>query len=401
MTGPIRRKWRALRRTAGDQLRRLGGALIGRPMTAALVALIPVVLGAILAIWPKEIQDATQAAVLGPRGPLHFWVTVFWLVVIGWTWLLYLRLRSDDQKESSRLRDLTSAIHRVPNYAVVENYADYFDAITAKLSAVATSEDPVQLAGGIRAAMVIVAGLARDFRRGGSHVHYGANVMLHTRPRPALFVRCFDDEILNALRFFDRSQSDPCALSAILFLPSPLLYAGGSADERRTVPVIALPVPHTARDTQGHVLALPGAPWALLTGTASVYEDARLMPDHCLDFAAPIRTEITAYFSEQGAGREIRSLASFRIGDELEPVGVLNIDCAETHLLGSTPEYYPTFFALMTPVLRLLVEPVTRYAALTLGHTAGSQSAVLSNAPAPLVAPAAAPPTPAQPTSGS
>jgi hypothetical protein len=134
---------------------------------------------------------------------------------------------------------------------------------------------------------------------------------------------------------------------------------------KRSVPLISLPVPSAPQTTAGHRLALPGAPWALLTGTQSLEEDTRRMASECEDFAKPLITEIEAYFGEDGDGRDVRSFVCYRIGDEITPVGVLNIDSDHTDVLGPEPGYYASFYALVTPLLRLLRKPIMQYAELS------------------------------------
>lgn len=56
---------------------------------------------------------------------------------------------------------------------------------------------------------------------------------------------------------------------------------------------------------------------------------------------------------------------SIRIGNKSAPVGVLNIDSDEEHLLGENPEYYGTLQALITPFLKELVGPLQMYSELS------------------------------------
>jgi hypothetical protein len=341
--------------------------LIRRPVTAGIIALGPVILGLALGVWPDEVAHDTQRFLVGPRGAVDWWVTAFWVGFLIWTWVLFLRLGSDDARDSQRFRELTSAIYRAPNAGIFKKYEAYYDE-AASLLASATSAGNAQgdrarnLEFGIQAVLVLLAGLAREFTSAPAGTIYGANVMLIAAP-DAKLADAFPESILSKMRFFDRATMKERSLRAVLYLAETLLMSDASSG-RRVVPVIALPVPKSLTDGQGHKLALPGAPWALLSGKVSIYEDARLMPRDCGDFTKRVRDQIEAYFAPGGDGGAIRSLLSIRIGTELEPVGVLNIDCSETYLLGQEPEYYPTFYALLTPIVRLLVAPVREYAAL-------------------------------------
>jgi hypothetical protein len=338
--------------------------VIGRPVVAALIAIGAVAIGGVLAVWPSEIRDATLRLFTSHRGPIHGLVTFFWIAVAVWAFLLWVRMGADDSKQNNYFTTLTEAVYRAPNYDVVRGYRETFTAIAHYVEVIPKTETAAEIADRIRATLSVVSGMARAFRGVGTDVRYGANIMLVVRPISSLN-NCFAPDILEALRFIDQSRSNLCALSGILYLPADLLYQGISKDDQGRIPLIALPVPQSARDAKGNILALPGAPWAFLRGSASIYEDASKMADSCADFEAPIRSQVAEYFSPTGDGRMIGSLVSFRMGDEHEPIGVLNIDSSEANLLGRVPEYYETFYALMAPVLRLLAEPVKRYSSLT------------------------------------
>jgi hypothetical protein len=338
--------------------------MIARPVIAFFIAFVGVAIGGVLAVWPAEIRDATQYAFPPHFGDPKLSIDAFWLVVAGWGFLLYMRMKADDRKETDRLAELTAAIYRAPNYAIVTGYRETFSNLSSYLSHVPATESASDLADRIASSLVVIAGLARNFRGASEEVRYGANIMLVVQPKKELH-DCFEADVLKALRFFDRENASLCALRAILYLPAELLFDGPADTEHGRIPLIALPVPHSARDAKGGSLALPGAPWALLLGKASIYEDASRMSESCGDLAGSIRREVAEYFSPIGDGKMIGSLVSFRIGDEHNPVGILNIDCSDKDLLGAVPDYYQTFYALMAPILQLLAGPVDRYAALT------------------------------------
>jgi hypothetical protein len=334
-----------------------------RPVVAAILSFGGLAFGAVLSVWPKEIADATRFAVLGPvRGSLHLWVLSFWLAVGLWTLILYYRLRGDDEAQTVRFRHLTAAIHRAPNYGVFTDYIDYYDlaadaVASTHLPGAPTDERIERLSVGIGLVLELTAGLAATFTRAPQSRAYGANIMLVAKPP-------LDGSLVSALRFFDKENQDPNALRAVLYLPQALLLSDVGGRPDRTIPLIALPVPKSARDSRGHQIALPGAPEALLTGKASAQLDTLEMASSCGDFPAFVIDELREYFAPGGAGQGIRSFVSFRIGSEKAPVGVLNIDSEAPFVLGDELEYYPTFYALMSPLLRLLVKPVSEYGAL-------------------------------------
>jgi hypothetical protein len=76
------------------------------------------------------------------------------------------------------------------------------------------------------------------------------------------------------------------------------------------------------------------------------------------------RDQIREYFSDKGPGRHIKSFASFRLGTGLNPIGILNIDSSEPGVLGYTQDYYPTFHALLAPIMAALALNVQAYAQL-------------------------------------
>lgn len=365
-------------------VRAISGAhasILGRPTVAWILAFGPVVLGAILSIWPAEIRDGTKLLLRLELRDSGGWVLAFWGVALVWAYLLYRRLNVDHQTEDGRLAEVLRAVHRVPNYQVIVSYPDYFqqaaDAIAKTAAAGGTTEETLTaIEAGIQAVLTLIAGMTAEFARASDDTSYGANIMLVARPGQA--GTPFDDQLMDGLRFYDRAGGNPSSLLAILYLPQALLLGHMADRPKRTIPLISLPVPHTPKTAAGARLALPGAPWALLTGTQSMEEDTRDMATECADFAKPIISEIDRDFGEGGGGRDVRSFVSYRIGDEIAPVGVLNIDSNHTFVLGPEPEYYASFYALVTPLLRLLRKPVTQYAQLSSsqGHFLSRSAAI-------------------------
>lgn len=359
-------------RAADVQQRSDDGTVMGRPFIAWILAFGSVSIGAVLSLWPLEIREATKRFIFGPRGVLEVWVLLFWLASGFWSYVLYRRLKSDLQTEDERVADVLRAIHRAPNYEVVKNYPEYFsraaDAISLTAEATGSPEEKLRaLETGLQVVLTLVAGMTQEFARASDETSYGANIMLVARPDP-LIPTGFDPRLLDKLRFYDREGGNAASLFAVLYLPQTLLLRNAKDRPVRDIPLISLPVPHSTNNTMGNRLALPGAPWALLTGKQSVEEDTRRMASECTDFAKPIISEIDHYFSEAGDGRHVRSFVSYRIGDEERPIGVLNIDCNRTNVLGPEPEYHPTFYALITPLVRLLRKSVSQYGQLSVAN---------------------------------
>lgn len=321
-------------------------SLLTRPTVAWILAFGSVAIGAALSIWPEEIRDTTMGLFQATATTLEPWTTLFWTGTSFWAYLLYRRLKADHQTEDNRLAEVLRAVHRVPNYQVVLSYPDYYqraaDAIARTAEAGGTTEEMLAaIETGIQAVLALVAEMAAEFARASNDISYGANIMLVARPGQA--GSPFDNRLIEGLRFYDRAGGNPSSLLAILYLPQALLLGHTPDRPTRAIPLISLPVPSNPRTPAGDRLALPGAPWALLTGTQSMEEDTRNMAGECADFAKPIIAEIERYFGDGGDGRDVRSFVSYRIGDELTPVGVLNIDSNNTHVLGREPEYYASF----------------------------------------------------------
>lgn len=123
-------------------------------------------------------------------------------------------------------------------------------------------------------------------------------------------------------------------------------------------------MPNKEFDRFNHRRTLPGAPTALAgEDPASVQEDTARMADQCRHLG-PVADEVGEYFGASGEGKDIKSIASFRIGPREEPVGVLNIDSSETNVLGPDDQFYLTFRALIAPTLEMLAPVVKEYALL-------------------------------------
>lgn len=210
----------------------------------------------------------------------------------------------------------------------------------------------------IQAVLEALVELAKGFAlKGDAGASFRGNVMLMEECRPDERPP-FSQPLLDRVKFFDRAQFAENKLLGLLYIPSELAFPyhlDGS-------PIHELVLPVPPKERVGDIRrALPGAPWAFLTGEMSVYEDARLIAAQWLDLDAVARGEIQAHFAEGGAGGHVRSFASFRIGNTGSEVGVLNLDCDRTNILGTEPLYYATFHALIGPFLRLLEAPVAEY----------------------------------------
>ncbi|GAB4398579.1 MAG: hypothetical protein OHK0053_17510 [Microscillaceae bacterium] len=180
---------------------------------------------------------------------------------------------------------------------------------------------------------------------------YGANIMLLVNAKDPLASKILA-RYPGQFMFFDRASL--ANLLGILYSPEALKYA----DEAAPVsPSIALPI-HKIMPSENTGRVLPGAPFAAVYGDSILRDVAELRQKT----EGKLKNEMEAYFSGQGLGAHIRSLASFRIGTASQPIGVLNIDCNQTDLLGHSPDLYPTFITNLDPILRKIAGMVEQFA---------------------------------------
>jgi hypothetical protein len=335
----------------------------------------------------------------------HVRTLVFCILLLVIATLLWKRLKADDRKQDERTLGVLRALYRVPNISVVRQYAeDYWPGFLRvlqenwpddELSATERKEATARM---IRDALAIIIAMTQQFAR-GEDARYGANVMLaiardDSEPEP------FPKKFVENLRFHSHGALND--LAGLLYLPDELVVANLPGKEDRTIARIVLPIPYEEKDSRGRRLVIPGAPAAVLRGGGpSVHEDTRMIATECADFAAPIRDEIAEYFSENGEGRHVLSFASLRLGNDLEPIGVLNIDSDRTHVLGQEDEFYVSFYALIRPMIDHLADAVTEYAALLGPEIANmSEEGRASASPGPLVSASEMDPAGPQPGSG-
>lgn len=352
--------------------------IISRTVSGWGVAVGGFILGGVISVFGNEIRFATKLFILGHaevqrldshgvsraitmlRGDLDAGVLVFWLIMAAWIVVLGLRLSAEDKQETNRVMQLLRAIHRTPNLNVLRQYPAYYfstayGALVRPPKTAAPEERAKALAECIQAALLVVGEMAKEFARADT-ARYGANVMLLIDPED------FPDALLPTLRFHEPGNLK--VLKFIAHLPRELCAQHVGEGGNVQTPLISLPVPRNEFDRFNNRLPLPGAPTAVMSnGGGSVEEDTHSMAAQCRHLG-PVSNEVAEYFSEKGDGRDIKSLASFRIGPKDAPVGVLNIDSSEPNVLGREQEFYITFHALLSPMLELLRPVVLEFAQL-------------------------------------
>lgn len=387
------------------------------PGMGAIIVAVPVLVGVVVSLDAQQIASASGRFFRARwSGAPYLPAILVWTVSSGWLVLLYLRVVTEDFERRNEIEDLKRyqhdeiealqiqmnrqmqmqadhfqrAIFRAPNVDVVLRYPTLYrkaagtdglqvsrlmvEKIAAGDMALARSaqlalEDP------IRKVLLGIALMAKRFGRRPDEALYGCNVML---------LESVDDEPHFAFRsllhrpllFSDRRLGDYGGFRAVLYTTNALTVdtsrdpdaSDGTTALAYERQEIALPVPKPA-SPEYVPLILPGAPLVLEQGGGKVYPDTQVLVRQCESFSRRVRTEVEGYFAsgdpaamtQPGRGARIRSFASFRIGSDADPIGVINIDCDHTDLLGEAEEYSATFLALMTPWLVLLSRPVMTY----------------------------------------
>lgn len=379
-SGQIKAKLSMLARNTRCVLRHLFGFnhqderfvdLLSSPVFAAAIAVLALSLGTLVSVFGGDMRNAMQLATQvrlfqqSTYLPLHLTTLIFWLNLLLWTRLLYLRLLVEHTLRDARIRKLDShvielrgAIFRAYNPAVINAYKDQFEQTLAGMrEAVILSqggnpdtrgqiaEAQVQVI--LRAILTLVAEFSFS-----KAAEFEVNVMMFAEQS----LDGFPETLRKALVFFDEGR-DITKLQGLLYTTRELMYHG---TPEPWIPAISLPVPH-AEEANGVKLVLPGAPHAFITGAMNVYEDTRNLHRDYPDLDAAVRRDMRVYFAEGGLGAGVRSFASLRIGSEPR-LGVLNISRTRENVLGPERQYYTTLHALVTPYLYLLEEVLRDYA---------------------------------------
>lgn len=327
-----------------------------RPAYPSVAALAFFLLAAAVAVFPIELHDATRSLLadwiaLHPALP-ELWLVGFWSLFAALAVTVVLRLRAEGWENTERVRKVLQTVHLSPNPTIFANYPRlYREAEAAERGADAALE-------AIHAVLNAIIELTRYFSRtpGGS---IRARVFLIARPGEEASA-AYPPELVERLRFFDRSRLRLDSLGALLYLPAELSVGPKEKGKHGEI-VLALPVPRRAETPHGHRLALPGPPHVLLSGEPCVCENTRiLLGAWCEDLEKAVRDELERYYGMGGEGRDTRSFISMRLGGDDDPTGVLNLECDQPDILGPEPSYYVTYFALVTPLVRLLIDPLAR-----------------------------------------
>jgi len=293
--------------------------------------------------------------------PIDWQVLMFWSLLSLWFYVFVNYLKGMDRLTTERMLQIIRAVHKVPNIGFVKDYPAYFDEIRKELTNIDFEMEDKEmlkrlLARHIQTALRKIIDMTTEYSR-NNKADLGANIMLIFGNRDQKAFKHASEHIM----FY--SSGDINQLAGVLLL-IPELSIATVKNSRRTVPAIALPIPRDAM-RKNRRIAIPGAPWAAIH-EVSLHEDTSKLVEDCQDFDGQVKDEMTEFFSDYGHGKHVRSFVSFRIGSEQKPIGVINIDSDHVNVLGGDSEFSPTYRALITPILRLLIRPVDQYAQLYL-----------------------------------
>jgi hypothetical protein len=342
-----------------------------QPIAAFIIAVIPVVLSGLLAIFGTEIRGASRRFVFGIHSGRVSWITVFFYgVLLVWVRLLYLRLVVEHREKKDTREHLQSALfhglneqlfeaspraYRRSANLIYELLDDDYDGPAAEAGAIAAA---------VRTVLKSCAEITALFTDATGGKRYSANVMLLATPEADGIGHLYPQPLLEELRFFDHQLHNIDTLSGLLYMPGELAFVQAENHPAEEDFLLCIPVPEQLYSSSGLRWALPGAPTALLTDGHDVIPDTRDLEKESYAIGKELFKEVRDYFRPGGLGASVRSFVSLRLGEEEEnPVGVLNVDCDRPQVLGGT-EYPETYFAIMSPFLALLEHAVVRYSQL-------------------------------------
>lgn len=348
------------------------------PIANYVIALLALLIALVSGMLMNDIKNATTLFFsfikLGLVGCPDLSVVLFYVFVGLWSCLFYLKQVGDSAQKEGLGREVAkahAAIYRAPNPRVFIRYPQRFELCAEALekfdfanfnvnsSNLQNKDQLLDMSLTIRTALVFILHLVGEFRNKIPN-RISVNVML-----PHYGSENEVKEALGESLRFRAIALNWTAYECVLYISDALMldFLSEKSDiEDRVVdfkPVFALPVLKLSEVKDNPEYLLPGASSAFVTGKMSVYDKTSEIGRDCRGPNALVKEEVQKYFAEEGG--DINSFLSIRIGNKSDPVGVLNIDCNEEHLLGENPEYYGTLQALITPFLKELVLPLQRY----------------------------------------
>jgi len=323
------------------------------------IRLFPLVAGIGFALSGKIIANSTKLffdfqnwSNYSPDIPIF----MFWTLLIIWVIMLPMYLTDSDKVNFDRFKEIQRSIHSSPDLTLLRNYPELYTRLRRRLVSIEKSQllDIEKAEAGIQLSLKVITELVKYFSPYSDETeNIGANIWMifNKYDQPDLF-----ETLPSTISFNTTFQQDDT--TGVILLVSKLILSD-EPNFKLDEPII-LPIPsnHVTSDFK---IALPGAPWAALDGM-SVFNNIDDLEQHLMDFKAQTRDEVLQYF-KSGNGEKIKSFASFRIGDESNPIGVVNIDSIHLNLLGDS-QFLDTFLTLFEPIKHELGMYVQRYAGL-------------------------------------
>lgn len=309
---------------------------------------------------------------------IHAWVVVFWIISAIWVFFFIISVIIEDRSASEKIEMLSALILRAPGRSrLYKNYKSIFDkafdvfrelgAITKEFSG-SDFKRVEEFEVGLIAINTLLIRVARQFFN--NEMIVGANLMIFFKGKS-------DSSLIQKLlrgskSLYFRQQGD---LEGVLVLIPELISSSDRID--RKIPPLVLPVYRNSAEVYGVADSddgiIPGATLAFRDGTSMVGDTGNI-GKYYSKFSADLQAEVKAFFSDYG--KHVRSFASFRIPESTEeetfPIGVLNLDSDISYSFGLDEEFFPTFYALIYPILKLLSEHLYEFRHYKTDTLAGS-----------------------------
>lgn len=284
-------------------------------------------------------------------------LTTFWILLVSWLWLFPISLSAMSIANGRKLKKILSSIHRAPSDEIFVSYPRFYSNMIDALK------------------------IAKDLRNEDEEqkvIEYEIEIILRTITEIVKYFSPYKDEkekiganiwlLLNKIDNTDIISQLPNTLdfktvhrsedvSGVAILLKNLILDLKESTNFDIVRYLALPIPNNA-NVKDEMKALPGVPYAALEGF-SIVNDINALESDLKDFGSEIRGSIVEYF-KNGNGKGINSFASFRIGDNVNPIGVLNLDSNMDNIMGDENFIY-TFFALLEPIKKELDDRIIRF----------------------------------------
>ncbi|MEQ8627087.1 hypothetical protein [Ekhidna sp.] len=301
-------------------------------------------------------------------GPFRLPYFSSWLFLAVFFWWMYsfsafVLTESEENnlkfnKTLLRFENVINAIHRSPNPLVFNEYPNivskeldqpYKKLIKLQSASVKDQSWLNEAIPQLRKVLESVLTLTQHFSNQDVELN-GANIMLYF---PSSKYESLVKKLLDKDKIMLRGNMDIGSMSGVLVtLPQCIVHEAGSNKSSRNVPELMIPAfKFMTIDRKKYFV--PGAATAIIRGNYVTTDREHFL--NSINFIPIIQSELKDFF--RGDGKHIQSFASYRIGIKPNYLGVLNIDSSQENILGTTPEYYPTFNALINPFIKM-IEPI-------------------------------------------